>query len=68
MDYHVISIGKTFLLSCKYNYIFNTRVSENKNTVMSLLEAPYLIEAPLSESAYCHGIVEPPQNRSAGRL
>ena len=38
------------------------------HTVMSLLEAPSLIEAPLSESAHCHGIVAPPQNRSTGRL
>ena len=37
-------------------------------TVMSLLEAPSLIEAPPSESAHRHGIVAPPQNISAVRL
>ena len=37
-------------------------------TVMSLWEAPSIIEAPPSESASCHGIVAPPQIRSAGRL
>ena len=33
-------------------------------TVMSLLEALYLIEAPPNGSASCHKIVAPPQNRS----
>ena len=35
---------------------------------MSLLEAPYLIEAPPSESTHCHEIVAPPQNRSASNM
>ena len=35
------------------------------NTVMSLLEAPYLIEAPPEGPANCHKIVAHPQNRSA---
>ena len=37
-------------------------------TVMSLLEAPYLIEAPPNGSTICHKIVAPPQNRSARRF
>ena len=37
-------------------------------TVKSLLEAPYLIEAPPNGSASCHKIVAPPQNRSARRF
>ena len=38
------------------------------NTVLSLLEAPYLIEAPPNGSASCHKIVVPPQNRNAWRF
>ena len=34
-------------------------------TAMSLLQVPYLIEAPPNGSAICHKIVAPPQNRSA---
>ena len=34
-------------------------------TVISQLEVPYLIEAAPNESASCHKIVAPPQNRSA---
>ena len=45
-------------------------MSLKMTTVMYLLEAPSLTEAPPppNESAHCHGIVAPPQNRSAGRL
>ena len=46
----------------------DTITAQLLNTVKSLLEAPSLIEAPPRESAHCHGIVAPPQNRSAGRL
>ena len=37
-------------------------------TLMSLLEAPYLIEAPPNGSASYHKILALPQNRSARRL
>ena len=38
------------------------------HTILSLLEAPSPIEAPLNGSSNCHKIVAPPQNRRALRF
>ena len=56
-----------FVLNNLYS-LSGLMINQHKFTIMSLLEAPYLIEAPPSESAHCHRRVAPPQNRSAGRL
>ena len=57
---HVLCYGLGFLYWQSYTIFLPT--------VMYLLEAPLLIEAPPSESAHCLGILAPPQNRRAGRL
>ena len=48
--------------------VASTQYSVHVYAVMSLLETPYLIEAPSIWSARCHKIVAPPQNRSTGRF
>ena len=49
-------------------YQKGTMSRDFSTTVMSLLEATYLIEAPPNKSSSCHKIVAPPQNRRAQRF
>ena len=56
-------MGSASLYTYTYRYRFRCIY-----IVMSLLEEPYLIEAPPNGSTSCHNIVAPPQNRSVRRF
>ena len=56
---------------CKYFILIGLYKSlprHNPHTVISISEAPYLIEAPSTWSVSCHKIIADPHNRSAARF
>ena len=65
----LIMLRKHCIRAGLYNHYHDMNVVTTTTvTVMSLLEAPYLTEAPLNGSTNCHKIVAPPQNRSSRRF